>query len=254
MKNELVKSEQLPISEIMTIGKAFQESGMFPDVKSAAMAIVKIQAGQELGIAPFAAMTGIHIILGKPTVGATLMAGKVKSSGKYDYKVKEMTDEICSLDFYQGKELIGNSSFTLADAKRAGTKNIDKFPKNMLFARAISNGVKWFTPDVFNSTVYTPEDFQDIKTEDAVHTEIKNDEEKATVSLVKEKEKKSEDEPFEIPGLWFARMDKCKTKKDILTCYNQYKETIDATPELQKLLKETQAKLSTSKNIENEQG
>src|SRR5256885_16374106 len=103
-------------------------------------------------------MTGIHIIQGKPTIGAGLIASKVKSSGKYDYKVISMTDTICSLDFFQGKEKIGNSLFTIEEAKKAGTKNLDKFPKNMLFARAISNGVKWFCPDVFSGPVYTPEE------------------------------------------------------------------------------------------------
>jgi hypothetical protein len=34
-----------------------------------------------------------------------------------------------------------------------------KFPRNMLFARCISNGVKWFCPDIFlGAPVYTPEE------------------------------------------------------------------------------------------------
>jgi hypothetical protein len=89
-------------TEIMSIGKAFAESGMFPDIKSAAQAIVKIQAGAELGIAPFAAMSGIHIIKGKPTIGAGIMASMVKASGKYNYRVVEQTDKKCSIDFSQG--------------------------------------------------------------------------------------------------------------------------------------------------------
>lgn len=169
MANELVKITQLPISEIMSIGKAFAESGMFADTRSAAQAIVKIQAGQEIGIPPFAAMTGIHIISGKPTIGAGLIASRIKGSGKYDYKVKEQTDKICSIDFYQGKEMIGNSTFTIEDARRAQTKNLDKFPKNMLFARAISNGVKWFCPDVFSGPVYTPEEMGEVETQDIPH-------------------------------------------------------------------------------------
>ena len=155
---QLVKPEQLPLNEIMSIGKAFAESGMFADTKSAAQAIVKIQAGQEIGIPPFAAMTGIHIIQGKPAIGAGLMAARVKGSGKYDYEVKQQTEKICSIDFFQGKKMIGNSTFTDVDAKKAGTKNMDKYPKNMLFARAMSNGIKWFTPDVFAGPVYTPEE------------------------------------------------------------------------------------------------
>jgi hypothetical protein len=166
MSNEIVKSS---LTEIMSIGKAFAESGMFPDIKTAAQAVVKIQAGAEMGIPPFAAMSGIHIIQGKPTVGAGLMAANVKGSGKYDYRVIESTDKTCSIDFYQGKEKIGNSTFTLEDAKKAGTKNIDKFPKNMLFARAISNGVKWFTPDVFSGPVYVPEEMEVPITNDVPH-------------------------------------------------------------------------------------
>jgi hypothetical protein len=155
----------------MSIGKAFAESGMFPDTKSAAQAIVKIQAGQEIGIPPFAAMSGIHIIQGKPTIGAGVIAAIVKGSGKYDYRVKESTEKICSIDFFQGKELLGNSTFTMEDAKKAGTKNLDKFPKNMLFARAISNGVKWYTPDVFSGPVYVPEEMQTV-TEDISHAVV----------------------------------------------------------------------------------
>jgi hypothetical protein len=116
-------------------------------------------------------MSGIHIIQGKPTIGAGLIASTVKGSGKYDYKVVEMSDKNCSIDFYQGKEKIGNSAFSIEEAKKAGTKNIDKFPKNMLFARAISNGVKWFCPDVFSGPIYVPEEMPET-TIDVNHVEV----------------------------------------------------------------------------------
>ncbi len=189
MSNEIVKSS---LTEIMSIGKAFAESGMFPDIKTAAQAVVKIQAGAEMGIPPFAAMSGIHIIQGKPTVGAGLMAANVKGSGKYDYRVVESSEKVCSIDFYQGKEKIGNSTFTLEDAKKAQTKNIDKFPKNMLFARAISNGVKWFTPDVFSGPVYVPEEM-DSKIEDIPHVDVKKEELNSAI----------------------AALELCETKKDL---------------------------------------
>jgi len=165
----------LNFDQIKTMGAVFAESGMFADAKAAAQAIVKIQAGQEIGVPPFAAMSGIHIIQGKPAIGAGLMASCVKSSGKYDYKVIEQTDKNCSIDFYQGSEKIGNSSFSATEAKAAGTKNMDKFPKNMLFARAMSNGVKWFTPDVFSGPVYTPEELGEVKTEDISHEVVKEE-------------------------------------------------------------------------------
>lgn len=168
MKNEI---QVMPVNDIMVMAKTFAESGMFTDAKAMGQAFVKIQAGQEIGIPPFAAMSGIHIIQGKPTIGAGLIASTVKGSGKYDYKVQQMDEKKCSIDFFQGKEKIGNSTFTIEDARKAQTKNIEKFPKNMLFARAISNGVKWFCPDVFSGPVYTPEEMGEI-TEDITHEEV----------------------------------------------------------------------------------
>jgi hypothetical protein len=172
MNTQVSIVQQLPISELMNLAKAFAESGMFADTKSAAQAIVKIQAGQEIGIPPFAAMTGIHIIQGKPTIGAGLIASRLKGSGKYDYRVVDASEKVCSIDFFQGNTKIGNSTFTIEDARKALTKNIDKFPKNMLFARAISNGVKWYCPDIFSGPVYVPEEIQVVTTEEATHVEV----------------------------------------------------------------------------------
>jgi hypothetical protein len=159
-RRNIMQLQRTTPTEAMQLGKIFTESGMFPDIKSAQMAVVKIMAGQEMGIGPFQAMNGIHIIQGKATVGAGLMASQVKSSGKYDYKVVQQDDKACIIEFMQGKESIGVSKFTIEDAKKAGTKNLDKYPANMLFARAMSNGVKWYTPDVFNGPVYTPDEIQ----------------------------------------------------------------------------------------------
>lgn len=194
MKNEI---QLLNINDVMSTAKIFAESGMFTDSKQMAQAFVKIQAGQEMGIGAFASMTGINIIMGKPTISAGLIASAVKGSGKYDYKVKEMTEKVCSIDFYQGKEFIGNSNFTIEDAKKQSTKNLDKFPKNMLFARAISNGQKWFCPDIFQISVYVPEEMQE-QTENIPHVEVIE-----TKEDVKEIETEKE-----IPTLTDAQLEK----------------------------------------------
>lgn len=176
MSQEITKQQNLPssLTEAIQMGKVFFESGLFTDLKSAAQAVVKIQAGAELGIPPFAALSGVHIIQGKPTIGANLMAGRIKASGKYNYRVVQQDEKACSIDFYEGKEKIGNSTFTMEDAKKADTKNIGKFPRNMLFARAISNGVRWYCPDVFTTAVYTPEEMNlSVITEDIPHEEVK---------------------------------------------------------------------------------
>lgn len=155
----LVKSNEL--SDIMRVGATIAKSGYFEDAKQEAQAVVKVLAGQELGVPPIQAMTGIYIVKGRIALGANIMAMLIKRSGKYTYKVVKLTDEECEIVFYEGNQEIGKSSFTRKDAERAGTQNMQKFPRNMLFARAMSNGAKWYTPDVFGGPVYVPEELGD---------------------------------------------------------------------------------------------
>jgi len=162
--------ENLSLNQINFIGQTMAKSGMFPDVTDGAKALVKILAGKEIGVTPFQAMTNIHIIQGMATMGANLMAAKVKGSGKYDYRVMDLTSETCSILFRQRDSLaeggwadLGKFTYSLEDAKRAGLvktgSSWEKYPKNMLFARAISSGVRIYCPDVFNGNlVYVPEE------------------------------------------------------------------------------------------------
>src|SRR4029450_4198771 len=85
-------------------------------------------------------------------------AAGVKASPKYDYHVLELTDEVCAIRFLEAGEVIGESVFTMEDAKRAGldkqNPTYHSYPRNMLFARAMSNGVAWYCPDVTMGRVY----------------------------------------------------------------------------------------------------
>lgn len=163
--------------EPMALGEVFMQSGMFKDIKTQAEAVVKIIAGKELGIAPIEAMSNIFIVNGKVAVMAKIVGSLIKKSEKYDYKIKELTDEGCILTFYALQEKgdplpIGTSAFTKADAAKAGLINRETYkayPKNMYFARALSNGAKWFTPDVYCG--YTEGDeFETIKGEPETKT------------------------------------------------------------------------------------
>lgn len=148
------------IDDTMMLGKLLAQSGYFADSRDAGQAVVKVLAGAELGFGPIASMTGINIIKGKVTLSANLIAAAIKRSGRYNYRVSEMTDTACKIVFYEGKEQIGVSTFTMDDAKAAGLAgdNWRKFPRNMLFARAISNGAKWYCPDLSGGPLYTPDE------------------------------------------------------------------------------------------------
>lgn len=157
----------MSLEDTQSLGAIFVKSGFFQDTTDASKAVVKILAGRELGLAPIASMMGIYIVKGKTALSANVMATKVKASGKYDYRIRKLDNTICEIEFFQRNNLasssewdsIGKSSFTIEDARKAGTQNLEKFPRNMLFARCMSNGVKWFCPDVSSGMViYTPEE------------------------------------------------------------------------------------------------
>lgn len=167
MSTALAIREEVNVSELKQTAQLLALSGYFETKGNTETAIAqlatKILAGREMGFGPYASVNGIHIIQGKPTVSANLMAAAVKASGRYDYRVRKMDDDAVSIEFFQvagGKlESLGLSTFTKGDAAKAGTQNLQKFARNMLFARAMSNGVRWYCPDVFMSgSVYTPEE------------------------------------------------------------------------------------------------
>ncbi len=188
-------------SDLQQIGGLMAKSGFFSDIKSEAQAAVKVLAGQELGFGAFASMAGIHVIGGKPAVGAGLMAAAIKGSRRYGYEVLEHTDKVCKIAFYEVEvkaDLLalkrrlakgeitkaeyfdtvailsmGISEFTIEKAQSAKVWNAKKsafvpltennpnwkaYPENMLFARAISNGFRWYCQDITGAPVYTPEE------------------------------------------------------------------------------------------------
>lgn len=157
--------------DVFKLGDVLFKSGYFSDVKSAAQAVVKILRGRELGIGAVTAMEQIHVVQGKTGLGAALIGAKIKQSGRYDYQVAELTDTRCELVFFERGKEIGRSEFDMKDAETAGLvkrgDNYQKFPRNMLLARALTNGARWYTPDVFGGAVYTPEELRGIDPADA---------------------------------------------------------------------------------------
>lgn len=150
------------MDDLARMADMLAKSGYFKDAREAAQAGVKVLAGLEMGFGAFASMTGIHLIDGKPSVGANLLAQAVKRSGRYNYRVTRHTDTECSIAFYEHGEKVGESSFSMDDAKAAGVASRGPwkaYPKAMLFARALSQGVRWHCPDVLGgTTAYVPEE------------------------------------------------------------------------------------------------
>ena len=139
------------LDTLFRLAKALAMSGLFKDAKDASQALAKILVARDLGLSPTEGLMGIHIVEGKPELSANLQASFVKRAPGYDYRIVEHTDEVCEISYtHEGKE-IGRSRFSMDDARRAGLANRGpwkSYPRNMLFARAMSNGVAFHCPGV----------------------------------------------------------------------------------------------------------
>ena len=65
------------LEDTMSLGSVLAKSGYFSDAKGEAQAVVKVLAGREMGFGPIASMTGVHIVQGKPTIGANLLGAAI---------------------------------------------------------------------------------------------------------------------------------------------------------------------------------
>ncbi len=184
-------ANKISLNEAERVAGHFVKSGFFKDANSVSKCVVKIMAGAEYGLGAFAACHGLHVIQGGIHPSANLLACMLKRSNVYDFRVPkgEHTEKSCRIVFYRKKsdgslgEELGDSVFTVDDAKKAGTQNMQKYPKNMLFARCLVNGVRWHTPDVFGGGI-TPYIVEEMSTDFTIKydgTLIVNDEDKTVV-------------------------------------------------------------------------
>lgn len=145
------------LAEDIQVADLLAKSGFFPNVKTVAEAFTKLRLGREIGIGQVTALRELYVIQGRLAMSATLMATLIQRSGIYDFRVERLDPEGCCIAFFKGGEFLGRSEFSMIDARKAGLEGKDnwkKYPKNMLWSRALSNGARWYCSGVFLGAVY----------------------------------------------------------------------------------------------------
>lgn len=171
MTNEIQKQygviarvDDVPVSELAGY---FVKSGFFKDARDVAQAIVKIQAGRELGFPPVTSMTGIYIVEGKVMVGAQMIGACAIKHG-YRYRTVEHTNEACEVEIVKDGTVLGTARFTMAEARAAGLANKSNwknYGRQMLLWRALAQAVRSFAPDALGGMpVYDPDEVESLPT------------------------------------------------------------------------------------------
>jgi hypothetical protein len=152
------------VDDLRALARIFAASGMFGPAnqdQTLAKCAIQLMAGMEAGFTPFASITGIYVVNGKPGFSAQLLAQSIKRHPRYDYRVREKTAEKCTIAFMEDGQEIGIETFTTDMARRAGLTGgpWKSYPEAMLFARALTAGMRTHCPDALGGhTPYTPEE------------------------------------------------------------------------------------------------
>lgn len=153
-------------ADMREMAKTIVASRMFADIQTPEAALSLMMLCDSEGLHPMQAVRRFHLIKNKPTMRADAMQAEFIRQGGIVRWV-ERTNTSCSARFIhptQAPEPGELVTFTMEDAERAGValknENYKKYPRNMLQARVISDGVRLVLPGVVVG-ICTPEEVQD---------------------------------------------------------------------------------------------
>ena len=155
-------NEIVALQDIERAGNYIAKSGLF-GVKTPEQAIALMLVAQAEGRNPFEAARDYHIIQGRPALKAdSILARFQQAGGSVRWIELSDTKAVAEFSHPQGGKV--TIDWDLDRAKRAGLlgkENWRNYPRQMLRARVISEGVRTIYPGVCVGT-YTVEEVQDM--------------------------------------------------------------------------------------------
>lgn len=152
------------IGECTDLAERLAKSGLLPEKLRGKVpdVLMTIMAGQEMGLAPMAALKAFHIIEGKPVMSADCMVGLVLASRKAVYFrcLKSSAESVVYETLRVGDDMIQRCEWTWEMAKKAALTSKDNwrlYPRAMLASRARSELARAVYPDVL-AGVYTEDE------------------------------------------------------------------------------------------------
>lgn len=144
--------------------KALAASSLLPDAyrQQPANLLLAIEYGQALGLTPIAAVQGISVIKGKPTLSADLMAAVVRRAG-HKLRIREhdnaVTAELIRKD---DPEFVYSATWDEAKARTAGLWGQrgpwSNFPTQMMRSRAVTEVCRQGASDCLAGCIYAPDE------------------------------------------------------------------------------------------------
>lgn len=154
-------------ADLWYAAKQMIAGGLFPSkFKTPESAFAAALYGRELGLTPQRAWKVIHLIEGMPclevhqqvTMAREAIPGLV-------WGITDHTDEGCTIEHGRPGGKVYTTTFTYKEAQAAGLSEKGvwkKHRRNMLYARAATNAIKWYYPETQGGLVHSLEELRDV--------------------------------------------------------------------------------------------
>lgn len=162
MNQMTVVHREHAVSDLERMAHAFASSRLF-GVQNPEQALALCLIAQAEGRHPASAAQDYHIINGRPSKKADAMLRDfISGGGKIEWHSLDDTKADATFSHPAGGTV--RIDWDLARAKKAGIKNAmwDKYPRSMLRARVVSEGVRTVYP-MATSGMYVPEEVQEFE-------------------------------------------------------------------------------------------
>ncbi|MDU7730899.1 MAG: hypothetical protein E7J96_05855 [Actinomyces sp.] len=160
---DLVKSEAQQLDAYIRNAECLADANLLPPAyrKNPANILLAIQTGAPLGFTAMQSISGIHIISGKPTMSADMMAAAVRRAGHKLRIEADDTQATAILIRSDDPDFEFKSVWTMERAQRAGLLSNSpwrKYPAAMLKSRAITEVARQGANDALYGVIYSPEE------------------------------------------------------------------------------------------------
>lgn len=164
--SELVRREQQhgTLTERMNYAKALATADLLPVAyrNKPGNVLLAVEYGDALSVPPMTAIQGIHVIQGKPTLSADLMAALIRRAGhKLRVRVDPGPVAVAQIIRTDDPDYTYECRWDMERAKTAKLTGKDNWvtnPKSMLKARAISEVAREACSEVLHGLIYTPDE------------------------------------------------------------------------------------------------
>lgn len=164
---------KVPFEHQQILAASIAKSGLF-GIKTTDQALVLMALCESEGLHPIRAAQDYHIIQGRPALRTDAMLARFQAAGGkvqwHDY-----TDDVVSATFGHPAGGSLRVEWTIERARTAGLAGKEtwkQYPRAMLRARVISEGIRTVYPGVL-SGMYTPEEIRDMAPHPAETVEVK---------------------------------------------------------------------------------